>query len=176
MLPLHIPLNHTIVHSGRGTNLVLFPLSVGGLKALCHAISADCLLIEAACAHAVNEHWAWRMADKFACTFKSARWGSLCVRLSGHRVGSLSYTYQYSYSLAVHNRRLQASQLDCREPLLRCTCLISAYFCGLYRDIGRAHTSCAHFNWILNWTNELIKKQLGLIYGHNAFNDLVVLW
>ena len=43
------------------------------LKALCHAISADCLLIEAARAHAVNEHWAWRMADKFACTFKSAR-------------------------------------------------------------------------------------------------------
>ena len=43
------------------------------LKALCHAISADCLLIEAARAHAVNEHWAWRMADKFACTFESAR-------------------------------------------------------------------------------------------------------
>ena len=43
------------------------------LKALCHAISADCLLIEAARAHAVNEHWASRMADKFACTFKSAR-------------------------------------------------------------------------------------------------------
>ena len=43
------------------------------LKALCHAISADCLLIEAARAHAVNEHWAWRMADKFACTFKSVR-------------------------------------------------------------------------------------------------------
>ena len=43
------------------------------LKALCPAISADCLLIEAARAHAVNEHWAWRMADKFACTFKSAR-------------------------------------------------------------------------------------------------------
>ena len=45
------------------------------LKALCHAsaISADCLLIEAARAHAVNEHWAWRIADKFACTFKSAR-------------------------------------------------------------------------------------------------------
>ena len=43
------------------------------LKALCHAISADCLLIEAARAHAVNEHWAWRMADKFACPFKSAR-------------------------------------------------------------------------------------------------------
>ena len=43
------------------------------LKALCHAISADCLQIEAARAHAVNEHWVWRMADKFACTFKSAR-------------------------------------------------------------------------------------------------------
>ena len=37
------------------------------------AISADCLLIEAARTHAVNEYWAWWMADKFACTFKSAR-------------------------------------------------------------------------------------------------------
>ena len=45
----------------------------GLLKVLCHAISADCLLIEATRAHAVNEHWAWWMADKFACTFKSAR-------------------------------------------------------------------------------------------------------
>ena len=48
-------------------------LFLNALKALCHAISTDCLLIEAARAHAVNEHWAWRMADKFACTFKSAR-------------------------------------------------------------------------------------------------------
>ena len=29
------------------------------LKALCHAIRADCLLIEAARAHPVNEQWAW---------------------------------------------------------------------------------------------------------------------
>ena len=43
------------------------------LKALCHAISADCLLIEAACAHVVNEHWVWQMADKFMYTFKSVR-------------------------------------------------------------------------------------------------------
>ena len=43
------------------------------LEALCHAIRADCLLIEATRAHVVNEQWAWRMVDKFVCTFKSAR-------------------------------------------------------------------------------------------------------
>ena len=79
----------------------------------------------------------------------------LGVRLSRHRVDSWSYTYQYSYSLAVHNRRLQASQLDRRECLLRCMCLISVYFRGLYRDIGRAHTSCAHFNWIFELMSSL---------------------
>ena len=26
-----------------------------------------------ACAHVVNEQWVWRMADKFACTFKPTR-------------------------------------------------------------------------------------------------------
>ena len=48
------------------------------LKELCHAISADCLLIEATHAHAVNEYWVWLMDGKFVCTFKSACWGSLC--------------------------------------------------------------------------------------------------
>ena len=43
------------------------------LKALYHAIRADCLLIGAARAHAVNEQWAWWRIDKFACTFKPAR-------------------------------------------------------------------------------------------------------
>ena len=43
------------------------------LKALYHAINADCLLIEAARTHAGNEHRALQMADKFACKFKSAR-------------------------------------------------------------------------------------------------------
>ena len=43
------------------------------LKALYHAIKADCLLIEAARAHAINEQWAWQRIDKFACTFKPAR-------------------------------------------------------------------------------------------------------
>ena len=43
------------------------------LKALCHVIRADYLIIEAAFAHAVNEQWAWRMANKFTCTFKPAR-------------------------------------------------------------------------------------------------------
>ena len=40
---------------------------------VCHAISTDCLLIEAACTHALKEHRAWWMADKFVCTFKSSR-------------------------------------------------------------------------------------------------------
>ena len=43
------------------------------LKALCHAIRADCLLIEAACTHVLNQQWAWQIADKFVCTFKPAR-------------------------------------------------------------------------------------------------------
>ena len=43
------------------------------LKALYHAIRADCLLIEAARAHAANEQWAWWRIDKFACTFKPVR-------------------------------------------------------------------------------------------------------
>jgi hypothetical protein len=43
------------------------------LQVLCHAIRADCLLIEAACAHAVNKQWAWWMVDKFVCMFKCAR-------------------------------------------------------------------------------------------------------
>ena len=43
------------------------------LKALYHAIRADCLLIEAARAHAINEQWAWRRIDKFTCTFRPAR-------------------------------------------------------------------------------------------------------
>ena len=37
------------------------------LKALCHAIRADCLLMKPdRRAHAVNEHRAWRIAGKFA--------------------------------------------------------------------------------------------------------------
>ena len=90
------------------------------LKALCHAISTDCLLIEAARPHAVNEHWVWCMVDMFACTFKSAllRLTLLGSWLSRHLVGSRSYTYQYSYFLALPNRRLQASQLDHCERLM----------------------------------------------------------
>ena len=42
------------------------------LEALYHTVRTDCLLIEAACAHSVNQHWVWWMADKFTCTFKSA--------------------------------------------------------------------------------------------------------
>ena len=38
---------------------VLFVINlVPPLKALCHAIRTDCLLIEAAHAHAINEQWA----------------------------------------------------------------------------------------------------------------------
>ena len=43
------------------------------LKALCHTIMADYLLIEAARAHAVNEQWAWLRIERFTCTFKAAR-------------------------------------------------------------------------------------------------------
>lgn len=40
---------------------------------LCRAIRADCVLIEAARTHVVNELWAWRMDDKFAHMFKRIR-------------------------------------------------------------------------------------------------------
>ena len=39
------------------------------LNGLCNG---DCLPIEAAYTHTVIEYWAWRMADKFASTFRSA--------------------------------------------------------------------------------------------------------
>ena len=43
-------------------------------------------------------------------------------------LGSRSYIYQYSYSLAIHTCRFQTSQLNHREHLLHCICLISVYF------------------------------------------------
>ena len=137
-------------------------------KALCHAISADCLLIKAvSCTHTVNEHWAWRMADKFAYTFKAARWGSLCwgVRLSRHRVDSQSYTYQYSYSLVVHNHRLPASTrpLQTSSTLHAFDPRVLSWTIPWYW--ASPYFLCPHF-----WTNEFIKKQLRLIYGHDLFN------
>ena len=39
---------------------------------MCHAINTDCMLIEVARAHAVNEHWARQMTNKLVCTFKVA--------------------------------------------------------------------------------------------------------
>ena len=53
-------------------NSLLKLICLGCLKALCYAIRADCLLIEATRTHMANEQWAWRMVDKFTCTFKSA--------------------------------------------------------------------------------------------------------
>ena len=64
------------------------------LKTLCHAITPDCPLIEAACTHAANEQWAWQMADKFGCMFVLAEASSAGgVRLSRHHVGFLAFIY-----------------------------------------------------------------------------------
>ena len=64
------------------------------LKTLCHAITPDCPLIEAACTHVANEQWAWQMADKFGCMFVLAEASSAGgVRLSRHHVGFLAFIY-----------------------------------------------------------------------------------
>ena len=44
---------------------------------------------------------------------------------------------------------------------------ISACSRTLYRDTGRGHTSCTHFDCF--FSNELIKMQLRLISWHNTF-------
>ena len=77
------PVSHLSVNKAQAVsycNVILSPCpqACSALKALCHAIRAGCVLIEAAYAHVVNEQWAWRMADKFTCTFKPAHWGLLC--------------------------------------------------------------------------------------------------
>ena len=54
----------------------LWPTMIA-LKALCHAIRADYLLIEAAHTHAVNEQWAWRRTDKLNGTDKCFRFGGM---------------------------------------------------------------------------------------------------
>ena len=62
----------------------------------------------------------------------------LGVRLSRHRVGSRSYTYQFSYSLAVHNRRLQASQLDRRVANVFCAARVRSPRTSVdYRPVAR---------------------------------------
>ena len=63
--------------------MLSFPRGYVLLKALCHAIRVDCLyisLIEAVHAYTISEQWAWWMADKFVCSFKSI-----------HSVGHLTF-------------------------------------------------------------------------------------
>ena len=69
--------------------------------------------------------WTLGVTDKFACSYIQICPLRLSLpggQLSKHRVGCRSYTYQYSYSLAVPNRRLQTSEIDRRE-CLRAACV-----------------------------------------------------
>ena len=71
---------------------------------------------ESARTHAVNEQWAWRMVDMFARVHvQPVRLALLGVRLPRHRVGSLTFTYQYSYCFSFHSRNLQGFELDNRK-------------------------------------------------------------
>ena len=76
------------------------------------------------------------------------RWGLFCWAFTF--LGSC-FCYRYRYSLDVHNQRLQASQFECYKYLCAAyICSISVYFCGLYWDIGHAHTSNNHLIEFLN--------------------------
>ena len=134
------------------------------LSALCHAITADCLLIEATHTHAVNEQWVWRMANKFMCMFKPAHWGSLgwafnfpgtvSCRLSSFYLVFLLFWPSITEVCRVLNltttnsaKRLCASHSW--SPWM------PTYFRGLYAVIfGVPVLPGPNI-----WTNELIKKQ-----------------
>ena len=62
------------------------------VKALCHAIRADCLLIETTRA----QQWAWWMTDKFVRECSNLPTEACSVRLSRHRVGFLVSIYSFS--------------------------------------------------------------------------------
>ena len=47
---------------------------------------------------------------------------------------------------------------------LYCTRSISVYSRGLYRDTGRTHTSCTHFNWIFELMS-LLRSNYTLYHG-----------
>ena len=86
------------------------------LKALCHAIRADCLLMNL---HAANKNWAWRTANKFVSHIQVCLL-RLClqrVRHFKHRICSIALTYQYSYPLATHSWRSWASRLSHQQSL-----------------------------------------------------------
>lgn len=98
---------------------------------------------------------------------------SVGVWFSRHGVGSLTFTYRYSYSCGCPLPKITLfSTWQLRKLCQVSLCyirLIFAYFRGHYHDIG-----CALLvsTWIEFWTNELFKKQLCLIWWHNAFKYL----
>ena len=112
---------------------------------------------EAGRAHAVNEHGAWWIAGKFARVDSNL---PLRLALSGTRhfkqpICSRAFTYQYSYSLVVHIAEDYELLHSTSTKSSRCMCSISANSRTLYRDTGRAHTSCTHFNWIFELISSL---------------------
>ena len=103
---------------------------------------------EATRAHAVNGHGAWQMAGKFACQIQIC---PLRLALSGIRhfkqcICSRAFNYQYSYSLVIHIAEDYELLHSTSTKSSRCTRSISANSRTLYRNTGRAHTSCTHFN------------------------------
>ena len=69
---------------------------------------------------------------------------------------SRACTYQYSYSSVVHIAEDHELLHLTSTKSSRCTCSISAQnSCTLYRNTGRVHTSCTHFNWIFELMSSL---------------------
>ena len=87
-------------------------------------------------------------------------WIQICplrLALSGVRhfkqhICSRDFTYQYSYSLVVHIAEDHELLHSTSTKSSRCTRSISR---TLYRNTGRAHTSCTHFNWIFELMSSL---------------------
>ena len=151
----HVPTNKIASKSGQRSKSGMKLL----LKALCHAIRADCLLMNP---HAAKQNWAWWTADKFVSNIQVCQ-----LRLSLQRIRCIKHRMCSSYSpylsvflpLAAHNHKwyspyyITFATTEDRELvntiiIKRCTHSISAYSRTLYCDTGRAHTSCTHFNWL----------------------------
>ena len=91
------------------------------LKALCHAIRADYLLMNPhAPTHQMKTGCGGRLIHcKFASHIQVhlLRLSLQRVQCFKHRMCSIAVTYQYSYPLAAHNWRLWACQLDYQQNL-----------------------------------------------------------
>ena len=134
------------------------------LKALCHAIRDDCLLIEATCAHTVNEqgHGGWPISS---CTHSNlpteTRSAGCSTSQALYRLSSfyLSVFLHFWMLITEISRVLNLTTATVPNVLIYAACIRSPqkpmYFRGLCHDIGHAHTSWAHFNWIFELMSSL---------------------